>query len=106
MKRIISKERAGKILILPEIGKVEIPSDGVLELEDHLAKVLVESNIGWKYEEGSMEDEENEEIDFSKLNLEELVKLASDAGYPQEEFAKYSHNKKLMEKYLKKKLKG
>jgi hypothetical protein len=108
-----SKQVFGKKLNVPFDGTVEVSEEGILEVSDKCADVLLKqpnfSEIAKPAAKASKsakkeEDEDDEDSDgLDDLELEDLIKLAVEASYPDEEFKNFKKNKKLMLKYLRKK---
>jgi CO dehydrogenase/acetyl-CoA synthase beta subunit len=131
--KIVCLDKAfyGKKLILPTIGETEIPEDGIIEVEEAIAKILTEGSSDWdlqgdkkkvkkvavvEEEEDDEEEEEDEEEDglegdeaiksqLEQLELKDLVAMAEKAEYPASEIKSIKKNKKLMVNYLLKKSK-
>lgn len=121
----LDKNFHGKKLILPSIGETEIPNDGVVELDEKIANVLVEGSDFWSNEaplddnQQNEDDEEELEVDDSAeatadeeikkqletLELKELISMAEKAEYVASEYKAFKKNKKLMINYLLKKSK-
>lgn len=117
MKIIAEQKLRGVKLNLPDVGETTIPEDGILDLEENLAKSLVHSKMGYSFQEQSDDDSQNSEdsdgldtkLALENLSLQELIAMAEEAGLPIEEWEKLSKNTKkaqsLMVNYLGKKLK-
>lgn len=119
MKIIAEQKLRGQKFNLPTVGITDIPEDGILDLEETLAKSLVESKIGYDYVDKKLKAKEVKPADdevaklseksLEALTLEELINLAEQAELPKEEWEKFSINtkkpKELMIIYLGKKLK-
>jgi len=116
--KIVAKEIfKGTKLNLPSLGEVEIPQDGILDIEDELAKIFVEGNIGFEYfskdkkvetvvtsEEAETTEEAVEDDGLDSLELNDLIDLAIKSNLPENKWKKFSENTKnpkdLMVKYL------
>jgi len=107
---------ANQKTIMPIIGEVTVDEFGKISVPESLAELLVNSNIGWRYLNSSKTEEPADEVtidDFEKeikaMSTIELVDLANKSGFPEEEWLKFSQNKKsstmLMQVYIVKKLK-
>lgn len=120
MKIVAEESLRGKTYNLPELGTVEIPADGIIELSDEVATLLVTSDIGYSFigQKSKVEDKEDENKSeetnevtnqFDSLSLNELIELAEASNLPEAEWRKFADNTKnpklLMIKYLTKKIK-
>lgn len=117
--KIVAEEKLrGIILNLPEIGKTEIPKDGILEIREDVANALVNSKMGYTHEGVDIVKEDSGDVKeasedpskaLEKLNLDDLIDLAKQSELPESEWLKLSQNTKkareLMIKYLSKNLK-
>lgn len=89
----------GKKINLPIDGIVEVGEDGIMEVSEKCAAILLNDSNYISAEDASEETEDG----LDDLKLPELVQLAVDASYPEEEYKKFLKNKKLMIIYLRKK---
>ena len=132
--KAIDPKIKGMSLCVPFDGIISIDADGVAVVSDKAAKILVEGTNDWKmYDEGkgtetakkgsekaeetadkaSEKAEETEEDDevvegIKKMNLQELIAMAEEAGYDKAEWEKFTTKTeksavKLMSAYLIKK---
>jgi hypothetical protein len=118
MSKIKNQSLAGKKTTLPKYGELEIPTDGIIELED---EAIVESLLSmpeWvKVAEEKAPEEKpaktppaKDELDekLKALSLEQLTEMVG--AYPKEEWSKFvdgkteDQAKKLLIVYIKKKL--
>ena len=87
VKIVTTKEnRFGKKVVMPLIGMVEVPKDGVLEVEEKAAAEIINRGIGWEYEDSSLNGVEEEE-DISKTEEAEPIE-APEESEPLEKPAK------------------
>lgn len=134
--KAINKDVKSMKLIVPVDGLIDIDANGVAEVSPNCGKMLIEGTNDWKeYSEGKNTKKDEKEAEqaaettesgdedvtdkqptdeevvegLEKLSLEECIKMAKEAGYPQKEWEKLSKNEKaaenLMRKYLIKKYK-
>lgn len=110
-------------LIVPVDGLVTVDGEGVVEVSEKCAEVLVKGTNDWNYLEGAAEvegktenDEAEDEVDdeeevserekfeahLDTLTFEQLKDLAKEGQMPEEEYKKLN-SKKLMKAYLLKK---
>lgn len=110
-------------LIVPIDGIIDIDGNGIADVSPKCAVQLVNSTNDWEYlkksvpekeaeepeevEEPEDENEESSERDafqegLKTMKLEEMKDVATEAGYPEEEWEKLT-SKKLMSAYLTKK---
>ncbi len=109
---------------IPIDGVIKIDEDGVTEVSEEAAAILLNNFDGTysafsdegedeskddesKDDEGNKEDEneedenEEDEIDLTSLSLKELISVAKDAGIKEPTYRKFKESKKLMVKFLK-----
>lgn len=131
--KIVCLDKAfhGKKLVLPDVGEMEIPEDGVIEVSERLAEILTSGSAVWEMkdskkavkkevivedEDEEEEEEEEEEEDgvdtdaeikaqLDTLELKDLISMAEKAEYTASEYKSFKKNKKLMVSYLLKKSK-
>lgn len=93
-------------LNVPVDGLIEIAANGVAEVSDKAAKMLVDGTNDWEYVSG--EDSGNDNTDevlngIKKMPLAQMIEVAKEAGYPESEYMKFAKKEKLMAAYLIKK---
>ena len=102
----------GGLMNVPVDGEITIGKDGLVEVSDEAAELLLTSESDWhdpsvKAEVAKVEksEEVNElETELAKLDLAGLIKFAKeDLEIPEAEFAKYAKVKKLMISFIVKK---
>lgn len=131
--KAIDPKIKGMSLCVPFDGIISIDADGVAVVSDKAAKILVEGTNDWKmYDEGKVtetakkgsekaeetadkssekvEETEDDEVveGIKKMNLQELIAMAEEAGYDKAEWEKFTTKTeksavKLMSAYLIKK---
>lgn len=116
--RSINKSVRAMKLTVPHDGTIEINANGEVEVSEVCAKALVNGTNDWEYAEkvegettndtATAEEDEDAKIiaGIKKLSVEEMIETATEAGYPETEWKKFSTNKnaaKLMAAYLIKK---
>lgn len=104
-------------LIVPIDGVIDIDSNGIADVSPKCAVQLVNGTNDWEYLKKNVpeiEDTDNESKDeevserdelvsgLKEMKLEDMKTMASEAGYPEEEWEKIT-SKKLMSSYLLKK---
>lgn len=104
-------------LIVPIDGVIDIDSNGIADVSPKCAVQLVNGTNDWEYlkknvteieeTDNESKDEEVSERDelvsgLKEMKLEDMKTMASEAGYPEEEWEKIT-SKKLMSSYLLKK---
>lgn len=102
-------------LAIPFDGIVEIDAHGVVEVSANAAKALVEGTNDWDVlEEGNApqvnsneknngeNDAESDEVinGIKKMTLAQMIEMAQQAGYPEEDWGKFAKKDKLMAAYL------
>lgn len=101
-------------LIIPVDGKIEIDANGIVDVSDKAAKMLVNGTKDWDYYDKPLingnDDSNNEKSEdevvvsgIKKMKLEEMIAMANEAGYPESEWKRFSKKDKLMAAYLIKK---
>lgn len=101
-------------LIIPVDGKIEIDANGIVDVSDKAAKMLVNGTRDWDYYDKTLingnNDSNNEKSEdevvvsgIKKMKLEEMITMANEAGYPESEWKRFSKKDKLMAAYLIKK---
>ena len=135
--KAIDSQVKGMKLCVPVDGIISIDAEGIAVVSDKAAKILIEGTNDWKMaDEGkdagtddksgekakktaekspATESKENEDAEadevvegIKKMNLEELVAMAEEAGYDKAEWKKFANKTgktgiKLMSAYLIKK---
>lgn len=106
-------------LHIPYDGLVEIDANGEVEVSDKAGKLLVEGTNDWNYigegentesvenaEEEAENDVKGEDTDdeviegIKKMSLEDMITMATEAGYPEKDWKKFAKKDKLMAAYL------
>lgn len=113
-------------LMIPYDGIIEIDNDGIAEVSEKAAKVLVECTNDWEYadeketdaetdnadetttseadivDETATSEEKNDEIidGIRNMSLDAMITMATEAGYPEKDWKKYAKKDKLMAAYL------
>lgn len=94
-------------LNVPVDGLIEIDANGVAEVSEKAAKMLVNGTNDWEYSndsEGGDGNEVDEVINgLKKMTLSQMIDMANEAGYPESEYQKFAKKEKLMLAYLIKK---
>lgn len=100
----------GTKLNVPCDGLIVIGEDGIVEVSENCGNALLTNPIDWeKIEDGkkTVKEEKSEEELFleglKEATLEELIEMAKEAGYPEEEYSKFVKKQKLMVAYMTKK---
>lgn len=115
--RSINKAVRSMKLTVPYDGTIEISAEGIVEVSEKCAEMLVKGTNDWLYaDEAPVTDKVSEEEEGGEdatiiagikgLTLEQMIETATEAGYPESEWKKFSTNKnaaKLMAAYLIKK---
>lgn len=115
--RSINKAVRSMKLTVPYDGTIEISAEGIVEVSERCAEMLVKGTNDWEYADKAPvtdKDPETEEgsedatiiAGIKGLSLEQMIETATEAGYPETEWKKFSNNKnaaKLMAAYLIKK---
>ena len=102
---------AGTKLNIPVDGIIDIDANGIASVSEKAARVLVNGTNDWEYFDDSEEETADAGKDLisnlKKMTIEQLIELAKEAGYPEEEYTKFANAKKnaakLMAAYLTKK---
>lgn len=102
---------AGSRLIVPIDGLISIDSEGMVEVSDACAQVLVTQTNDWDYaedkksadntdEQGEVEPTEREkfEKELKSMTVPQMKKLCADGGLPEAEWKNL--NKGLLAKYI------
>lgn len=112
-------------LMIPYDGIIEIDNEGIAEVSEKAAKVLVECTNDWEYadeketdvetdnvdetatseadttETATSEEKDDEIIDgIRNMSLDAMITMATEAGYPEKDWKKYAKKDKLMAAYL------
>lgn len=112
-------------LMIPYDGIIEIDNEGIAEVSEKAAKVLVECTNDWEYadkeetdaeadntdetstseekdaETSTSEEKDDEIIDgIRNMSLDAMITMATEAGYPEKDWKKYAKKDKLMAAYL------
>lgn len=94
-------------LNVPVDGLIEIDVNGVAEVSEKAAKMLVNGTNDWEYFNDSEGDDGNEVDEvisgLKKMTLAQMIDMAKEAGYPESEYQKFAKKEKLMLAYLIKK---
>ena len=94
-------------LNVPVDGLIEIDANGVAEVSEKAAQMLVNGTNDWEYfndNEGGNDNEVDEVINgLKKMTLAQMIDMAKEAGYPESEYQKFAKKEKLMLAYLIKK---
>lgn len=104
----------GANLTVPYQGVISIGTDGVVEVSEKAGNFLVSSTNDWEEVKGEVsskgkKNDEEKDADetflsnLKKATLEELVAMATEAGYPEEDWKNFAKKQKLMVAYLTKK---
>lgn len=116
--RSINKSVRAMKLTVPHDGTIEIDANGEVEVSEICAKALVKGTNDWEYADKAVEEKTGETVPveededakiiagIKKLSVEEMIETATEAGYPESEWKKFTANKnaaKLMAAYLIKK---
>lgn len=88
-------------LNVPVDGLIEIDANGVAEVSEKAANMLVNGTNDWEYSK----DNEGDEVlaGLKKMTLPQMIEMAKEAGYPESEYQKFAKKEKLMLAYLTKK---
>lgn len=99
-------------LIVPIDGMIDINADGVADVSDKAAELLVNKTNDWTYvDKAKVTKEEKIEADedaqvvsgIKNMKIDEMIAMAQEAEYPEAEWNKFSQKPKLMAAYLIKK---
>lgn len=93
-------------LNVPVDGLIEIDANGVAEVSEKAANMLVNGTNDWEYSKDSEDDgNEGDEVlaGLKKMTLPQMIEMAKEAGYPESEYQKFAKKEKLMLAYLTKK---
>ena len=94
-------------LNVPVDGLIEIDANGVAEVSEKAAQMLVNGTNDWEYFNDSEGDDGNEVDEvingLKKMTLSQMIDMANEAGYPESEYQKFAKKEKLMLAYLIKK---
>lgn len=98
-------------LIVPIDGIIDIDANGVTEVTDKAADLLVNKTNDWNYLDAEDKKLDKEPIDedaevvagIKKMKIEDMIAMAKEAEYPEAEWNKFSQKPKLMAAYLIKK---
>lgn len=97
----------GMKLIVPIDGTIEIDANGMAEVTEKAAELLVSKTNDWSYVDSEVKefiDEDAEIISgIKKMKIDEMIAMAKEAEYPETEWSKFSQKPKLMSAYLIKK---
>ena len=104
----------GMKLIVPIDGIIEIDANGISSVSEKAAEMLVNGTNDWEYAD-SKENEKDvkdnpekseDELIFEgikSMKLDEMLNMAREANYPEEEWSRFAKKEKLMSAYLIKK---
>lgn len=99
-------------LIVPIDGMIDIDANGVAEVTEKAAELLVNKTNDWSYVDSDVKKQVEKEIvdedaqvvaGIKKMKIEEMIAMAKEAEYPEAEWNKFSQKPKLMAAYLIKK---
>lgn len=99
-------------LIVPIDGMIDIDANGVAEVTEKAAELLVNKTNDWSYIDSDVKKQVEKEIvdedaqvvaGIKKMKIEEMIAMAKEAEYPDAEWSKFSQKPKLMAAYLIKK---
>lgn len=98
-------------LIVPIDGVIDIDANGVADVTEKAAELLVNKTNDWSYLDAPKTEEKDNTIDedaevvagIKKMKIEEMVAMAKEAEYPEAEWNKFSQKPKMMAAYLIKK---
>lgn len=99
----------GMKLIVPIDGTIDIDANGVAEVSESAANLLVNKTNDWSYlseksETKDIVDEDAQVVEgIKKMKIDEMITMAKEAEYPESEWSKFSQKPKLMAAYLIKK---
>lgn len=99
----------GMKLIVPIDGTIDIDANGIAEVSENAADLLVNKTNDWSYLSEEPETKEIADEDaqvvagIKKMKIEEMVAMAKEAGYLESEWNKFTQKPKLMAAYLIKK---
>jgi hypothetical protein len=101
----------GMKLIVPIDGTIEIDANGIADVSDKAANLLVNNTNDWQFLNAAKADSNDEPEDddarivqgIKKMSLEDMISMAQEAEYPESEWKKFSKKDKLMAAYLIKK---
>lgn len=98
-------------LIVPIDGVIDIDANGVADVTEKAAELLVNKTNDWSYLDAPKTEGKDNTIDedaevvagIKKMKIEEMVAMAKEAEYPETEWNKFSQKPKMMAAYLIKK---
>lgn len=99
-------------LIVPIDGMIDIDANGIAEVTEKAAELLVNKTNDWSYIDSDVKKQAEKEIvdedaqvvaGIKKMKIEEMIAMAKEAEYPEAEWNKFSQKPKLMAAYLIKK---
>lgn len=99
-------------LIVPIDGMIDIDANGVAEVTEKAAELLVNKTNDWSYVDSDVKKQVEKEIvdedaqvvaGIKKMKIEDMITMAKEAEYPEAEWNKFSQKPKLMAAYLIKK---
>lgn len=92
-------------LIIPFDGCIDIDSNCIVDVSDAAAEVLVKNTNDWEYTDAPVIQSESESITagIKAMSIKDMISMATEAGYPDSEWSKFSTKPKLMAGYLIKK---
>ena len=92
-------------LNVPVDGLIEIDANGVAEVSEKAAKMLVNGTNDWEYFNDSEGGDGVDEVinGLKRMTLSQMIDMAKEAGYPESEYQKFAKKEKLMLAYLIKK---
>lgn len=92
-------------LSVPYDGTIEVDENGVVEVSQSCAEILVNGTHDWHYlddTKGAIDDADINSL-LNKIKsapLEELVSIAKEAGYDEKEWSKFAKNSKSAQKLM------
>lgn len=101
-------------LIVPIDGTINIDANGIADISDKAAEMLVNGTKDWEYLDsnpktvkGNSKEKKSEDEEvvagIKAMTLEDMISTATEAGYPETEWKRFSKKDKLMAAYLIKK---
>lgn len=101
-------------LIVPIDGMIDIDANGIADISDKAAEMLVNGTKDWGYlddapknvkADSKEEKSEDEQVvaGIKTMKLEDMISMATEAGYPEAEWKRFAKKDKLMAAYLIKK---
>lgn len=101
-------------LIVPIDGMIDIDANGIADISDKAAEMLVNGTKDWGYlddasknvkADSKEEKSEDEQVvaGIKMMKLEDMISMATEACYPKAEWERFARKDKLMAAYLIKK---